>query len=353
MPELEKATKDSIEKYEKQHISLTAEQDGRNNEPSLTNDDIAPRWLESHSFYEELQNEIVKRIPPEPLLNEMREHREMTDRELQLLHNKATNLKMEGSAKAEAVRNAPQPSINRHKTRTLYAILAGMLLVDGVVTAPTFQSAGFNLYESFCLALAFAFMSLCASHYYDKAVAYCKISVQRRAIAVSYVLILLVTFYFTGNIRGLFLASSVDPSVSRPSAYLPVLFTIFSMGTFFVGVMIRRHSMPKPEQLEQLKGYEALVKERDEYEKLLKEIEAEIIAVTEKNREVQEVNRSILKFAANLENYIIIKAKGGLQQWKRINANNRPDRGRPCSFDSTTYPFTFTIFYTLPNDEKQ
>ncbi len=353
IPELESGTKKGINDTE-QLIALQVPHIALHDNPPLTNEDLGPWWLEYHLMYKALWNDVDRKVPGAQLEQEIIEHQQQTDRSLQLLNNELLQIKEKKAVIQSDLDNRQKPAINSLKLFLLRAVTIAIFIIDAVITAPVFQSAGLNLFECFCISGGFALILYFAAHYCEPTVKRGKTIAQRRAIAAAFIVGVILSSSIIAIVRAkYFAAQSNDTTGSGASIYLPLLFLVFSVGAFLVGVAIRHFSFPTPAQCAALREYQALVEALQEHDTHIGRIEQGIQTVKDKNATLQTVNRSIIKFGEDVKLHIVSKAHSGLQQYMRFNIMHRPDQGRPVSFDCTTYPFNFNNSLQTTNNFTQ
>jgi len=328
-------------------ISNTENYAARNLPPPY-NEIIDAYFEEDHLKFQGVID-VNRQLQKSTSIHHVVEHKQVTENKLREVLNKQSILREKQNKNTVQLQDK-KPPFSKRIIRFVLIATAALTLGDVVFNVPVFETYGYNLAEAFILSTLFAFLLGILAHFFRRIISWGITLWQRRAIAISLVLLLTVLFYAMAAHRAQFLEAQASEDAVKTVHVLPLPFVIMSLLLFLGAVVINDFYFPSKEQRDAMLEYQRLIKKKREIDDEYGRLKNEEAAIENAHVEVRHMNASILEYGYSLEELIMSKAHEDFAAFKKHNMMYRKDNCRPRSFDKPGYPFVFrTNFKTIKN----
>jgi len=331
----------------KEHIKINAQTFGRGNLPPLQNKKLNAYFEEDHLKYQALIDEVNKELQFKSTCDTVVEHKVATETRLQ--ENNVKRLQAEEKyVSHNAALKGRRPPYGKWRTTLVWAAVILITLFDGLLAIPIFGAFGYNFGEAVCMGVLFGLTLAIIAHCFEKMILWGKTIWQRRIIAAILVTLLISMFSYMAYHRAVYLETQLAENGLAHVQVSPLPFVLLSTFLFLAAVALNYFYYPKEEQREAMHQYKHDLKAKQDNETEQQQIAKEKADIKNEHAGVRQTNTAKLEYGNSLELLIISHAHQGLGEWKKHNMLNRPDKGRPFSFDEPNYPFIFhTNFHSI------
>ena len=329
----------------KSSIAINAETDANNNLPAADSTDIRSFYQESHLKFQGLINEAYRHLQGNAGIDEVLEHKKVTDERIKEAQNEHMFVKEKGDSLIARL-TEKHPPYNIGKMQFAYSIIFCLCLGDGIFNIGVFTATGSGYLEAVACGIFLAAVVALTAHFFKWMVTKGTTDLQKRLIALTVFSAMFCLFTFLALYRSSNIEQQHFDTTGTHMYFSPIPFIITSMLVFTVCVILSAKYCPTKDEQKAMREYRRLHSQREQNEAEQARLKAHIQNLKQEHLDLRQLHASVLDYGAAVEVLIMAKAHEGLEAYKRINVRYRRDNCRPPSFDHVDdYPFSFKTYF--------